>query len=124
VPSGTSEACHGPGGAQAAQKSGLFEARKHHQQYQEHLMSKHAKSGVAGCSDCHSPHSVKGKTVNALNSCQSCHGNQFDARAMMPGLARTAGDLYMRAHTFNPNPRKSLGGTSTDLKEPVFAPRK
>ncbi|MFO0205395.1 MAG: multiheme c-type cytochrome, partial [Betaproteobacteria bacterium] len=109
---------------EAAQKSGLFEARKHHQQYQEHLMSKHAKSGVAGCSDCHSPHSVKGKTVDALASCQGCHGNQFDARAMMPGLARTAGDLYMRAHTFNPNPRKPLGATSSDLKEPVFAPRR
>ncbi len=107
----------------AAQKSGLFEARKHHQQYQEHLMTKHAKSGMVGCSDCHSPHSVKGKTVNAVQSCQACHGDKYDARAMMPGLGRTAGDLYMRAHTFNPTPRKG-GPTSSDLKEPVYAPKR
>lgn len=106
---------------EAAQKSGLFEARKHHQQYQEHLMSKHAQAGKAGCMDCHSSHSVEGKTIDPLQSCKSCHGDTYDARAMMPGLGRTAGDLYMRAHTFNPNPRKSLGGTSTDLKEPVYA---
>ena len=108
---------------EAAQKSGLFEARKHHQQYQEHLMTKHAKSGMLGCSDCHSPHTVKGKAIKAVDSCQQCHGNQYDARAMMPGLGRTAGDLFMRAHTFNPNPRKG-GPTSSDLKEPVYAPKK
>ena len=86
-------------------------------------MTKHAKSGMVGCSDCHSPHSVKGKTINAVQSCQGCHGNQYDARAMMPGLGRTAGDLYMRAHTFNPTPRKG-GPTSSDLKEPVYATKK
>ncbi len=46
---------------EAAQKSGLFEARKHHQQYQEHLMTKHAQKGEAGCLDCHMLHAVDGK---------------------------------------------------------------
>ena len=45
----------------AAQKCGYFEARKHHEEYQEHLQSKHTKDGLLGCQDCHSPHAVKGK---------------------------------------------------------------
>jgi hypothetical protein len=63
---------------------------------------------------------VKGKTIDPLASCTSCHGDKYKARDMMPGLGRTAGDLFMRSHTFNPNPRKG-GATSTDLKEPVYA---
>jgi len=104
----------------AAQKSGYYEARKHHQEYQEYLQSKHAKSGLLGCADCHSVHSVGGKTVKAVETCAGCHGAKYDARAMMPGLGRTAGDLYIRSHTFNPAPRKG-GATSSDLKDPVYA---
>ncbi len=107
----------------AAKESGFFEARKHHQQYQEFLQSKHAKSGVVGCGDCHSAHSVKGKTIDPVASCAGCHGDKYKARDMMPGLGRTVDQLYMRSHTFNPNPRKSAGATSSDLKEPVYANR-
>jgi hypothetical protein len=105
---------------EAAQKSGYFEARKHHQQYQEHLQSKHAKAGLLGCVDCHSSHSVKGKTMAAGSNCQGCHAG-IDYKAVMPGLAQTAGGLMMRSHTFNPNPRKPAGITADTLPAPVYA---
>jgi hypothetical protein len=105
---------------EAAQKSGYFEARKHHQEYQEHLQSKHAKAGLLTCSDCHSLHSVKGQVKVAAQSCKSCHGDKMDYKAMMPGTAQTAGGFFVRSHAFNPNPRK--GGPTVDtLPPPVYA---
>jgi len=105
---------------EAAQKSGYFEARKHHEQYQEHLQSKHAKAGLLGCNDCHSSHSVKGKTLVAGENCKTCHGASMDYKAVMPGLGQTAGGLFIRSHTFNPNPRKG-GLTADQLPPPVYA---
>jgi len=105
---------------EAAQKSGYFEARKHHQEYQEHLQSKHAKAGLLTCSDCHSLHSVKGQVKVAAQSCKSCHGDKMDYKAMMPGTAQTAGGFFVRSHAFNPNPRKG-GPTSDMLPPPVMA---
>ncbi len=103
-----------------AQKSGYFEARKHHQQYQEYLQSKHAKQGLLGCSDCHSPHSVKGNTLKANETCKGCHDAKMDYKVLMPGTAQTAGGLFIRSHAFNPNPRK--GGLTGDmLPPPVYA---
>ncbi len=105
---------------EAAQKSGYFEGRKHHQEYQEHLQSKHAKQGKAGCLDCHSLHVVEGKkTVAPGDTCKSCHNDAktADYKTMMPGLSQTAGGLFVRSHTFNPNPR--TGGTTGDMLPPV-----
>ena len=103
-----------------AQKSGYFEARKHHQQYQEYLQSKHAKQGLLGCSDCHSSHVVKGETKNAGATCKGCHDAKMDYKTLMPGLGQTAGGLFIRSHAFNPNPRK--GGLTADmLPPPVYA---
>ncbi|MEG1968711.1 MAG: multiheme c-type cytochrome [Burkholderiaceae bacterium] len=102
-----------------AEKDGLFEARKHHEQYQEFIQSKHAQSGM-GCSDCHSPHAVKGKLIDSRATCAGCHGDKFDYKTYMPGLGRTAGDLYVRSHTFNPAPRKG-GATADDMGPPVYA---
>jgi hypothetical protein len=105
---------------EGAQKSGYFEARKHHQEYQEHLQSKHAKNGLLGCADCHSPHTVGGKVKVASESCKACHGASMDYRKMMPGTGQTAGGLFVRSHTFNPNPRP--GGPTADLlPPPVYA---
>ena len=104
----------------AAQKSGYFEARKHHQQYQEHLQSKHAKAGLLGCNDCHSSHAVKGKTINAVEMCKGCHGAAMDYKTVMPGTAQTAGGLFIRSHAFNPNARKG-GPTADTLPPPVYA---
>lgn len=108
---------------EAAQKSGFFEARKHHQQYQEHLQSKHAKANVAGCVTCHSPHATKAqpKPVAAADSCKGCHGASVDWEKAMPGLAGTAKDLFVRAHTFNPNVSARKGGaTATGMPEPQY----
>ena len=104
----------------AAQKSGYFEARKHHQQYQEHLQSKHAKAGLLGCNDCHSSHAVKGKTINTVEMCKGCHGAAMDYKTVMPGTAQTAGGFFIRSHAFNPNPRKG-GPTADTLPAPVYA---
>ena len=108
---------------EAAQKAGLFEGRKHHQEYQEHLQSAHAKQGKAGCLDCHSLHAVEGKkAMTPTETCKSCHDDPklTDYKAYMPGLSQTAGGLFVRSHTFNPNPRK--GGTTVDtLPPPVYA---
>ncbi|HQR22780.1 MAG TPA: multiheme c-type cytochrome [Burkholderiaceae bacterium] len=105
---------------EAAQKSGYFEARKHHQEYQEFLQSRHAKAGLLGCSDCHSAHSVKGKTINTAATCTGCHGDKYPISKYMPGTGQTAGSLFIKSHTFNPNPRPG-GATSSDLKPPVYA---
>lgn len=104
----------------AAQKSGYFEARKHHEQYQEHLQSKHAKAALLGCADCHSSHAVKGKTINAAETCKTCHGAAMDYKTIMPGTAQTAIGLFVRSHAFNPNPRKG-GPTADMLPQPVYA---
>lgn len=104
----------------AAQKSGYFEARKHHQQYQEHLQSKHAKAGLLSCVDCHSSHAVKGKTIKAGETCKTCHDAKMDYKAVMPGTAQTAGGFFIRSHAFNPNPRKG-GPTADTLPPPVYA---
>ncbi len=106
---------------EAAQKSGTFEALKHHQQYQEHLQTKHAKAGLLACIDCHSSHGAPRKEVADAAGCTSCHGPAMDARKMMPGLAQTAGGLMMRSHAFNPNPRPPRGTTADQLPLPVYA---
>jgi hypothetical protein len=105
---------------EAAQKSGYFEARKHHQQYQEHLQSKHAKAGLLGCSDCHSSHSVGGQMKAAGDTCKACHGASTDYKVVMPGTAQTAGGFFVRSHAFNPNARKG-GPTADTLPPPVYA---
>ena len=104
-----------------ALKDNLFEARKHHQQYQEFTQSKHAKGGMS-CNTCHSPHAVKGKVIDSRNSCKTCHAGtpMADYKAYMPGLGRTAGDLFVRSHTFNPAPRKG-GATADDMGPPIYA---
>jgi len=105
----------------AAQKSGYFEALKHHEQYQEHLQSKHAKAGLLACIDCHSAHGAPKKEVAAAAGCTGCHGASMDPKKMMPGLAQTAGGLMMRSHAFNPNPRAPRGTTADQLPPPVYA---
>jgi len=114
---------------EAAQKSGYFEARKHHEQYQEHLQSKHHKNNVAGCTTCHSPHATKAqpKPVAAAESCKACHGNAMnDLDKTMPGLASTAQNLFVRAHTFNPNIAARKGGPTVpaNAPEPAYYYRK
>lgn len=103
-----------------SQKSGLYDARKHHEEYQEWLQSKHSKANV-GCADCHSPHAVTGRqTVAANATCTGCHGTTFDWQKIMPGTGSTAGQLFVRTHTFNPNQARAGGMTGDKLPPPTF----
>jgi predicted CXXCH cytochrome family protein len=87
-----------------AQKAGLYEARKHHQQYQEHLQTAHAKKNVAGCNTCHSAHASANKpAINAREACKSCHTTPVDVEKIMVGTGRTVDNLFVRNHVFNPN---------------------
>ena len=102
-----------------AQKDQSFDARKHHEEYQEYLQSSHYKNNLLSCSDCHSPHSVKNKApIKAKETCKGCHGTTYDVDKIMPGLASTAGNLYVRTHTFNKNQDRKGGPLASG--EPVY----
>jgi predicted CXXCH cytochrome family protein len=110
-----------------SQKSGLFDARKHHQQYQEYLQSKHYtdKDDPLSCSACHSPHAVAGKKLltEPRTVCRDCHSKKpYDAAAIMPGTGSTARDLYVATHTFNPNQARKQ--TQRHKGEPEYFFRK
>ncbi len=108
---------------EAAQRSGFFEARKHRQEYQEHLQSAHHKKNVAGCVTCHAAHASarKPEPVKAADSCKACHGDKMDGGKFMPGLASTAQNLFVRAHTFNPALATRRGGpTISEPSEPAY----
>jgi Cytochrome c554 and c-prime len=101
--------------------SGLYDARKHHQEYQEFLQSTHYKADVVSCSGCHSPHAVAGKTaIQPIATCTNCHGNQYDWQKIMPGTARTASGLFVRTHTFNPKQSRPGGKTDDQIPPPTF----
>ena len=87
-----------------SQKSGLYDAGKHHQQYQEYIQSKHFKRNLMSCADCHSAHASSGKPmIKPAETCKECHGNQYDWQKIMPGTGQTATGLFVRTHTFNKN---------------------
>lgn len=103
-------------------KSGLFDERKHHQQYQGFIQSKHFKTNAVTCSDCHTPHAVTGKAaVVASATCTGCHGDKFDWQKVMPGTGQTALQLFVRTHTFNPEQARPSGMTADKLPAPVFS---
>lgn len=105
-------------------KSKLADARKHHEQYQEHLQTKHAKANVAGCSSCHSSHGYENpakKPIVARESCSTCHKETMDVDKLMPGTASTAQNLFVRTHTFNPNQARKTGPTiPANAPEPAY----
>jgi len=105
-------------------RSGLADARKHHQQYQEHLQTKHAKANVAGCSSCHSAHGYENtarKRIVASAACGTCHKETMDLDRLMPGTAQTAQNLFVRTHTFNPAQARKSGPTvSAVTPEPAY----
>jgi hypothetical protein len=106
-----------------SQKSGLYDARKHHQEYQEFIQSTHYKKNVLSCSDCHSPHAVAGKApVDPKATCAECHGKKYDVGRIMPGTASTAANLFVATHTFNPN--QSRPATPRASGEPQYFYRK
>ncbi|MCU0897415.1 MAG: hypothetical protein MUC55_07930 [Burkholderiales bacterium] len=97
------------------------DARKHHEEWQEYIQSSHYKKNVASCSDCHSPHAVAKKAkLNPRATCTGCHGNQYDVDKIMPGLASTAQNLFVRSHTFNAKQDRQGGPTAGGLPEPAL----
>jgi hypothetical protein len=101
-----------------SKKSGIYDAGKHHQQYQEYLQSKHYKSNVASCSDCHSSHGGTKPMIVAANTCRNCHDASFTVEKYMPGTASTAAGLFIRTHTFDKNQARPKTLTATG--EPVL----
>ena len=98
-----------------------FDGRKHHQEYQEYLQSKHYTKKLLSCSDCHSPHAVEGKPeIKPAETCAACHGNFYDVKKIMPGLSSTAQNLFIPAHTFNKNQDRKGGPTAVGLPEPAY----
>lgn len=98
-----------------------FDARKHHEEYQEYIQSSHYKKNLLSCSDCHSPHAVKGKpNIKPAETCNACHGSTYDVRKIMPGLASTAANLFVTAHTFNKDQDRKGGPTTSGLGEPEY----
>mgnify|MGYP003893358099 CR=1 FL=1 len=103
----------------AAQKSGYFEGRKHHQEYQELLLSAHYKKGEVGCIDCHSPHATKKEArKDPKKTCAKCHDASYTYEKYMPGTGRTADNLFVRTHTFvKENADRKGGPTATGTPE-------
>jgi len=98
-----------------------FDGRKHHQEYQEYLQSKHYTKKLLSCSDCHSPHAVEGKPeIKPAGTCAACHGTFYDVKKIMPGLASTAQNLFVQSHTFNKAQDRKGGPTASGLPEPAY----
>jgi hypothetical protein len=103
-----------------SKKTGIYDAAKHHQQYQEYLQSTHYKKDVASCSDCHSSHSSKDKPAKvAADTCKSagCHDASFTVEKYMPGTGQTAAGLFVRTHTFNKDQARPKTLTATGTPE-------
>ncbi len=102
-----------------SKKNGVYEEAKHHQEYQGFIQSKHYKSAGMGCLSCHSPHATKKKPmVEASNSCTACHDASYTVDKYMPGLGKTADNLFVRSHTFIKDQQRK--GLPTYQGIPVF----
>ncbi len=106
-----------------AKSSGIYEAGKHHQQYQEYIQSKHYKTNKGkdqmSCSSCHSAHATedKPKMIAAKDTCKSCHDASYTVEKFMPGTGQTVQGVFVRTHTFNKDPRPAK---TTATAEPVY----
>jgi hypothetical protein len=97
-----------------ARVTGIYEEAKHHQEYQGFIQSEHFKSGVISCITCHSPHASDGKIKKvAKNACDSCHDESYTVEKYMPNTGQTAGNLFVRSHTFNKVPHQSGPGVES-----------
>ncbi|HAD04318.1 MAG: hypothetical protein A2091_02765 [Desulfuromonadales bacterium GWD2_61_12] len=97
-----------------AKSTGVFEEAKHHQEYQGFIQSAHFKSGKISCITCHSPHAGMGKIKKvAKQACGSCHDASYTMEKYMPNTGQTAGNLFVRSHTFNATPRQGGAGAES-----------
>lgn len=98
-----------PSPADASDPNAIFypdgASKKHHQQYQDFLQSKHYASKSVTCSTCHDPHGLNAGKVQLKKSfdelCASCHqGVKFNIDQVMPKRAKSATENDIRSHTF------------------------
>lgn len=98
-------------------------SKKHHQQYNDYVQSKHYQAEVASCSYCHSSHAAVGPegemplTKPIDNLCEDCHKEGGSAAQIklekpylenyMPKRAKSATEADIRSHTFKPNQPKT-----------------
>jgi nitrate/TMAO reductase-like tetraheme cytochrome c subunit len=101
-----------------AKKHDFYDSRKHHQEWQEHIQSSHAKKNLLSCSDCHMPHALAKPKPAAKDTCAACHKDRYDYAKIMPGTGRTADNLFVRSHTFNKNQSRPGGPTASG--KPTF----
>jgi hypothetical protein len=101
--------------------AGVYEAGKHHEEYQEMIQSKHHKSGELSCITCHSPHAGKKmEKKDAKASCAKCHDASHTVEKYMPGTGKTADNLYLRTHTFYKGQSRPGGPTVSGTPEYYF----
>lgn len=106
-----------------AVKQGVFEEKKHHQEYQGFIQSKHYTKLT--CTTCHNPHK-RSATSGSLKSapadlCAKCHGETYDWQKVMPGLGKTANNLYVRTHTFIADQtREDAGKTAYGIEQEYY----
>ena len=101
--------------------AGVYEAGKHHEEYQEMIQSKHHKSGELSCITCHSPHAGKKREKkDAKASCAKCHDASYTVEKYMPGTGKTADNLYLRTHTFYKGQSRPGGPTVSGTPEYYF----
>lgn len=101
-----------------SKRTGIYDAGKHHQQYQEYLQSKHYKANIASCSDCHSSHAGSKPMIVAANTCKGCHDASYTVEKYMPGTGQTAAGLFIRTHTFDKGQARPKALTASG--EPVL----
>lgn len=97
-----------------AKTTGVFEEAKHHQEYQGFIQSAHYKTAGMSCITCHSPHAGQGKLKKIpQKACGSCHDPSYTVEKYMPNTGQTAGNLFVRSHTFNKTPRQGGPGAES-----------
>lgn len=93
---------------------GLYDDKKHHQQYQSFSQSGAGHNQTMSCASCHSSHSrnAQKEQLNKLgaNLCSSCHGTTYTIAKNMPMTGKTVNNVYVRTHSFSAVPTAQPAG--------------
>jgi predicted CXXCH cytochrome family protein len=112
-----------------AKNQGIYEEKKHHQEYQGFIQSSHYKTTLKAitCTTCHNVHNRTAETgslkAKPEELCNKCHINAAADfwQKRMPGTGKTANNLYVRSHTFvSGQSRPDAGPTAYGTPEPVY----
>ncbi len=98
----------------AANGSGNYDSKKHHQEYQDFVQSSHFATNTMGCATCHSSHSRNTSKeqlkLSSAQTCASCHGTTMNLTQYMPMTGKTVNNVYVRTHTFSQTPTAQPAG--------------